>query len=164
MKKAKNLFAAATVFMIALAAAVYYVYRKEITSTKMQLLFAAVISLLAILTFLSFYFSAAAAKESKQTGKAAKVEELVIRTLFRLFLAALFFLLLYLVLFVLNLIFPWIVPNFLNDNLSLARIPQFVKLFAVVFGAVGVLQIFAELYFLFTSFSGSAKKSETKKA
>ncbi len=150
--------------MIALAAAVYYVYRKEITSTKMQLLFAAVISLLAILTFLSFYFSAAAAKESKQTGKTQKLEELVIRTLFRVFLAALFFLLLYLVLFVLNLIFPWIVPNFLNDNLSIGRIPQFVKLFIVVFGAVGVLQILAEAYFLFTSFSGNTKKSETKKA
>lgn len=150
--------------MIALAAAVYYVYRKENTSTKMQLLFAAVISLLAILTFLSFYFSAAAAKESKQTGKTQKLEELVIRTLFRVFLVALFFLLLYLVLFVLNLIFPWIVPNFLNDNLSIARIPQFVKLFIVVFGAVGVLQILAEAYFLFTSFSGNTKKSETKKA
>ena len=48
--------------MIALAAAIYYVYRRDISSTKMQLLFAAVISLLAVITYLSFYFSSAAAK------------------------------------------------------------------------------------------------------
>ncbi|MBQ1289313.1 MAG: hypothetical protein IIZ52_02110 [Erysipelotrichaceae bacterium] len=165
MKKAKRLFAVATVFMIALAAAIYYVYRRDISSTKMQLLFAAVISLLAVITYLSFYFSSAAAKESRLPGRPQTLDEFIIRTLFKLFAVALILLLVYIVLFVLNLIFPWLVPDFLNANLSLERIPQFVKLFIVIFGAVGALQVLATLYLLFTSFSGTPKKkTETKEA